>query len=100
MTTMTAKGSGKIENIKVLVRVRPPSEAELSHGGYRKAVHATEDGRGCYLTAPGAPQDQGPSKPAFSYDNVVDENTEQERVSRKSVAMKCANVMPKPLELK
>ena len=43
MTTMTAKGSGKIENIKVLVRVRPPSEAELSHGGYRKAVHATED---------------------------------------------------------
>ena len=80
MTTMTAKGSGKIENIKVLVRVRPPSEAELSHGGYRKAVHATEDGRGCYLTAPGAPQDQGPSKPAFSYDNVVDENTEQERV--------------------
>ncbi|QDZ25117.1 kinesin [Chloropicon primus] len=67
----------KDENIKVLVRIRPPSEAEKASGGYRKAVFATEDGRGAFLASPGS---QDNNKAVFSYDNVVDEETSQEKV--------------------
>ena len=76
MSAMTQQRE-KDENIKVLVRIRPPSEAEKASGGYRKAVFATEDGRGAFLASPGS---QDNNKAVFSYDNVVDEETSQEKV--------------------
>ena len=49
---------------------------ELASGSYRKAVFVSEDGRGAYLSNCGH---QDASK-TFSYDNVVDEETSQEKV--------------------
>ena len=73
---MTAAKAEKDENIKVLMRIRPPSRTELASGSYRKAVFVSEDGRGAYLSNCGH---QDASK-TFSYDNVVDEETSQEKV--------------------
>ena len=73
---MTAAKAEKDENIKVLMRIRPPSRTELANGSYRKAVFVSEDGRGAYLSNCGH---QDASK-TFSYDNVVDEETSQEKV--------------------
>ena len=70
---------GRDENIKVLLRIRPASDVERAcPHGYRKAVHASDDGRSAKLAMPGAGED-GAGK-TFTFDAVVDESASQARV--------------------
>ena len=77
----------KDENIKVLVRIRPPSSVELT-SGYHKAVRVNEDGRSVSLNGDldlsssslASNVLSGQQNKSFVYDSVVDENSSQETV--------------------